>query len=88
MCVLCNVYNDENIKKAPTLAQMMLAIAIIGGYKNRKSDGPPGAQNIWRGFMRLHDITLIYCKMSKKKRPTWHIDLNADPDMQNQRLII
>ena len=86
--VLCNVYNDENIKKAPTLAKMMLEIAIIGGYKNRKSDGPPGAQNIWRGFMRLHDLTMIYCKMSKKKRPTWHIDLNADPDMQNQRLVI
>jgi transcriptional regulator len=86
--VLCNVYNDEKIKKAPTLSHMILAIAIIGGYKNRKSDGPPGAQNIWRGLMRLHDITMIYCKMSKKKRPNWHIDLNADPNLDTSRLVI
>ena len=86
--VLCNVYNDQNIKKAPTLSKIILAIALMGGYKNRKSDGPPGAQNIWRGLIRLHDITMIYCKMSKIKRPSWHVDLNADPDMQNPRLVI
>lgn len=85
---LLRVYHERNITVAPTLFVMMKEVAMMGGYKNRKSDGPPGAQTIWLGLMRLHDITMMYCKMSKKKRPTWHEELNMDGDFPEKRYVI
>jgi hypothetical protein len=32
---------------------MVLEVAIEGGYLNRESDGPPGAQVLWRGHYKL-----------------------------------
>jgi len=44
----------------PTLKQAVDWIARLGGYLNRKCDGPPGAQALWRGLRRLEDITEAY----------------------------
>ena len=33
--------------------QTLLAIAKLGGYFGRKSDGPPGWRTIWKGFQYL-----------------------------------
>jgi hypothetical protein len=46
--------------KPPTLAQVVLWIARLGGYLNRKHDRPPGPTVIWRGFLALHEITQMY----------------------------
>jgi hypothetical protein len=40
----------------PSLQQMILLIAQLGGFLGRKSDGQPGAQILWRGLQRLDDI--------------------------------
>jgi hypothetical protein len=32
------------------------AIARLGGYLDRKSDGPPGWQTLWKGWMRVMDV--------------------------------
>ena len=45
---------------APSLKQAVDWIARLGGYLNRKCDGPPGAQVLWRGMRRLEDITEAY----------------------------
>jgi hypothetical protein len=37
----------------------MIAIAQLGGYLNRKCDGPPGFESLWRGYVRFHDMVLI-----------------------------
>jgi len=37
----------------PTLAQVTLMVAKIGGYAARKSDPPPGAECLWRGLEKL-----------------------------------
>lgn len=37
----------------PTLREMLIMIARLGGYLNRKSDPEPGAKVIWRGFEYL-----------------------------------
>ena len=37
----------------------MIAIAQLGGYLNRKCDGPPGFESLWRGYARFHDMVLI-----------------------------
>jgi hypothetical protein len=41
-------------------AQVVLWIARLGGYLNRKHDRPPGPTVIWRGFLSLHEITEMY----------------------------
>ncbi|WP_390823488.1 IS4 family transposase [Anabaena azotica] len=33
-----------------------LAIARLGGFLGRKSDGLPGWQTLWRGWLRLQDM--------------------------------
>ena len=41
----------------PTVAQVTLWIAQLGGFLARKNDGHPGVTVIWRGWTRLHDIS-------------------------------
>jgi len=41
----------------PTVAGSLLAIARLGGYLARASDGPPGNKVLWRGLSKLADIT-------------------------------
>jgi hypothetical protein len=38
---------------APSLGQVVLWIAKLGGYWGRKQDAPPGVKVLWRGLMRL-----------------------------------
>lgn len=40
-----------------TLHQAVRAIAGLGGFLGRKSDGQPGVLTLWRGLQRLHDMT-------------------------------
>lgn len=44
----------------PTLAQVVLWVAKLGGYLNRKHDLPPGPTVMWRGFLALHESTVMY----------------------------
>jgi hypothetical protein len=37
----------------PTIQEMLIMIARLGGYLNRKNDPPPGAKVIWRGLEYL-----------------------------------
>ncbi len=39
----------------PTLNQVIRAIAMLGGFLGRKSDGEPGAKTLWIGMQRLFD---------------------------------
>jgi len=41
----------------PSLRQMIRAVARLGGFLGRKSDGEPGSQSLWRGLQRMDDIT-------------------------------
>jgi hypothetical protein len=36
-----------------TVAEFFLALARLGGHLNRKSDGAPGWQTLWRGWQKL-----------------------------------
>lgn len=48
----------------PSLREAVRAIAKLGGFIGRKSDGEPGVKVLWRGWLRLQDIvetwTLIH----------------------------
>ncbi|MBF0246300.1 MAG: IS4 family transposase, partial [Planctomycetes bacterium] len=53
----------------PTLGDAMRMVAKLGGYLGRKSDGPPGAEVLWRGLQHLDDITEAWVIMSGFQRP-------------------
>ena len=44
----------------PTLAEMINYIAQLGGHINRKNDGPPGPQTIWRGMQRMQAFATLW----------------------------
>ncbi len=44
----------------PSLRQMIRAVARLGGFLGRKSDGEPGTQSLWRGLQRMDDITAAF----------------------------
>ena len=49
----------------PALGEFILMVARFGGYLGRKSDGPPGAQTIWRGLARLRDFACAWRALRK-----------------------
>ncbi|MGH8444417.1 MAG: IS4 family transposase [Solimonas sp.] len=44
----------------PTLRQMILLVASLGGFIGRKSDGQPGTKSLWLGLQTLDAITIGY----------------------------
>jgi len=39
---------------------MIVLIARLGGYLDRKSDGPPGPKTLWIGMQRMYDLALAW----------------------------
>lgn len=52
-------------KSPPTLAEIVLLIASLGGYLGRKHDGPPGPKTMWIGLQRLRDFALAWTAFAK-----------------------
>ena len=48
-----HVYKEPPPAEAPPIGQITPMIASLGGYLNRKRDGPPGTTTMWRGLIRL-----------------------------------
>ena len=54
---ILNHLSDETDGPPPrNVAHYLLVVAKLGGYLNRKNDGPPGNTVLWRGLSRLTDI--------------------------------
>ncbi len=49
-----------------TVAEFWRAVARLGGFIGRAADGQPGWQTLWRGWLRLQDLT-------------WALHLSSDP---------
>jgi hypothetical protein len=47
--------HDRKLPAEPGAREIMRAIARLGGFLSRKSDGEPGWRTIWRGFQRLRE---------------------------------
>ena len=54
------VKKDEPPVEAPELSDFIPILATLGGYNARPSDGPPGAEVIWRGTRRMLDFALCW----------------------------
>lgn len=44
----------------PTVSQVVRWIAQLGGFLGRKHDHEPGVTVLWRGWQRLHDLTMMW----------------------------
>jgi len=54
------IHKKDALPKAePTVKEVNIWIARLGGYLNRNSDGPPGILSIWKGWLRLQDMVSI-----------------------------
>ncbi len=63
------IVSDEPIPEvAPPLSVFIPMIAELGGYNNRKKDGPPGPQSIWIGLRRMTDFSLGWTTFGPGKK--------------------
>lgn len=53
LIVLQNIYN---LKSPVTVKEYWRRVAMLVGFMGRKSDGSPGWQKIWKGWIRLRDL--------------------------------
>jgi hypothetical protein len=57
----CRIHQTQTLPFAiPTLSQAVRWIAQLGGFVGRKSDGEPGVEVLWKGFMALTHLTAMY----------------------------
>ena len=59
-------HSSHVTKRPPSLKQAVIWIAQMGGYLNRKSDGPPGLITIWRGYRKLTECVKLYSIIHEK----------------------
>jgi len=52
--------SDYIPEEIPTVAQVIVWIAQLGGFLARKNDGHPGVTVVWRGWQRLTDISAAW----------------------------
>ena len=60
--------NEEAPAKPPLLSEMVKMIAELGGYHNRKHDGPPGPKAMWIGLQRMRDFAIAWSAFRPQKR--------------------
>lgn len=55
------IYAKEFKQDPPTdLNKAIGLMALMGGYRDRKSDSNPGSKTIWRGMHRLSTACMTY----------------------------
>jgi len=60
--------NKKAPAKPPLLQAMVTMIAELGGYLNRKHDGPPGPQTMWIGLQRMRDFAAAWSAFGPEER--------------------
>lgn len=59
--------NPSLKKELSTAKEVVLAVAMLGGFLNRKNDGRPGPTPIWRGWQLLQQLAFNLNKSEAKK---------------------
>lgn len=54
--------------EVPTVEQIVIWIAQLGGFLNRKGDGYPGVTVIWRGWQRFQDALSMWLVFNPPKK--------------------
>lgn len=61
---------SHRLKGPVSVKSFYLHVARLGGHQNRKCDGFPGWLTLWRGWMRLEQMTAGYRLARRKPRTT------------------
>ena len=56
LVIICKKYGLDQRKI--TVKEFWRTVAMLGGFLGRKSDGDPGWQTTWKGWLRLLDMWL------------------------------
>ncbi len=65
--VYCRFHKQKPIpQEPPTLCEMVILVARLGGFLARKRDGHPGIQTMWKGLQRMHDYAQAWDSFQKK----------------------
>ena len=62
-------------ERPPPLGEIILGIAQLGGYLNRKSDPPPGPKVMWIGMQKMHMMAVAFKMLKEIYKPLW-LDLS------------
>lgn len=54
----------------PSLGAVLIMVAKLGGYLNRKGDGPPGPKTVWIGLQRTRDFAIAWTVFQQMPRPS------------------
>ena len=54
--IIAIVKSKYKLDGAIPLKELWRRIAMMGGFLGRKSDGNPGWQTIWKGWLRIQDM--------------------------------
>lgn len=54
----------------PAMGEFLHLVATLGGYINRKQQGPPGCRTVWRGIRRLETLSQAYRVFGPRARKT------------------
>ncbi len=57
--VIC-IVSKKKRNSIPTLSEINIMVAKLGGYLGRKNDAPPGPKNMWTGLRRLRDLVIAF----------------------------
>ena len=52
-------------KSAPSMSEIIMLLANLGGFIGRKNDGSPGVKVIWKGLNKLYYISQTYLLFNK-----------------------
>ena len=52
----------------PTISEFILIVAKLGGYINRKGQGPPGSTTVWCGMRRMDTLIEAYRVFGKAEK--------------------
>ena len=55
-----------HLMNPPKLKEIVVWIAQLGGFLNRKSDNNPGVKTIWIGVQRMRDFALLWETVNSK----------------------
>lgn len=56
----CAVVKRDKAASEPSLSEFIGIIGKLGGHLGRKSDGPPGPQQVWQGLARVRDFAMAW----------------------------
>lgn len=58
----------KRLRKTSSVKQFYMHVARLGGHQNRKSDGFPGWQTLWRGWITLESMVAGYRLAQRKQK--------------------